>query len=122
METGRYFLACQRYIELNPVRARIVSDPADYAWSSYRAHALGVSAKMWTPHAMYQELSHRAEDRCRLYRESVSELMDTSLVQDIRLSLNTGLVFGSERFRDEVEQLTGQPQRLGKRGPKPTGQ
>ena len=29
-----YFLVCQRYIELNPVRAQMVSDPADYKWSS----------------------------------------------------------------------------------------
>ena len=31
-----YLLACQRYIELNPVRAGMVEHPADYPWSSYR--------------------------------------------------------------------------------------
>jgi len=30
-----YLLACGSYIELNPVRARIVEDPKDYRWSSY---------------------------------------------------------------------------------------
>jgi len=30
-----YLLACCRYVELNPVRAGIVADPADYRWSSY---------------------------------------------------------------------------------------
>lgn len=30
-----YLLACQRYIELNPVRAAMVRHPADYPWSSY---------------------------------------------------------------------------------------
>lgn len=121
VESERYFLACQRYIELNPVRAGIVSDPADYVWSSYRAHALDVSAAMWTPHAMYLGLAHKAKERCRIYRKSMSEVMGTSLIRDIRLSLNTGLVLGSERFKDEVEQLTGQTQRQGKRGPKPSG-
>jgi putative transposase len=29
------------YIELNPVRAGMVDDHADYRWSSYRANALG---------------------------------------------------------------------------------
>jgi len=29
------------YIEYNPVRARIVSSPGDYVWSSYRARVLG---------------------------------------------------------------------------------
>jgi len=34
-----YLLTCQRYIELNPVRAAMVDDPALYRWTSYRAHA-----------------------------------------------------------------------------------
>ena len=34
-----YFFICQRYIELNPVRADMVAHPADYKWSSYRFHA-----------------------------------------------------------------------------------
>jgi REP element-mobilizing transposase RayT len=36
-----YFLLCQRYIELNPVRACMVNDPAQYRWSCYRHRALG---------------------------------------------------------------------------------
>jgi hypothetical protein len=34
-------MACQRYIELNPVRAGMVDDPANYRWTSYRRHAFG---------------------------------------------------------------------------------
>jgi putative transposase len=30
-----------RYIELNPLRAGIVTHPADYPWSSYRYNGLG---------------------------------------------------------------------------------
>jgi putative transposase len=45
-----YLLACQRYIELNPVRAGMVQDPGDYRWSSYRARAFGVEPAMWSPH------------------------------------------------------------------------
>ena len=41
VDSETYLLACHRYIELNPVRAWMVSDPADYLWSSYRANALG---------------------------------------------------------------------------------
>jgi putative transposase len=43
IDSEAYFLACCRYIELNPVRAGMVVDPGDYAWSSYRAHALGAA-------------------------------------------------------------------------------
>ena len=35
ISTDEYLLACCRYVELNPVRAGIVADPADYRWSSY---------------------------------------------------------------------------------------
>jgi putative transposase len=37
IESDRYLLACTRYVDLNPVRARMVARPEDYAWSSYRA-------------------------------------------------------------------------------------
>ena len=41
MQAETYLLLCQRYIELNPVRADMVADSAQYRWSSYRANALG---------------------------------------------------------------------------------
>ncbi len=45
VDTETYFLRCSRYIECNPVRARMVVDPTDYRWSSYRAHALHDAAR-----------------------------------------------------------------------------
>lgn len=49
VDADDYLLICQRYIELNPVRAGMVGDPADYHWSSYRSNGLGKSSKLWTP-------------------------------------------------------------------------
>jgi hypothetical protein len=49
----QYLLACQRYIELNPVRAGMVEHPADYRWSSYRANAQGEADALIAPHALY---------------------------------------------------------------------
>ncbi|HEV8657450.1 MAG TPA: transposase [Thermoanaerobaculia bacterium] len=37
IEKESYFLEVQRYVVLNPVRAKIVERPDDYEWSSYRA-------------------------------------------------------------------------------------
>lgn len=34
-------MACYRYIELNPVRAGMTTDPADYRWSSHCHNASG---------------------------------------------------------------------------------
>ena len=44
IQTEAYLLACMRYIELNPVRAAMCADPADYRWSSY-GEAMGGGAK-----------------------------------------------------------------------------
>jgi putative transposase len=41
VDTNRYCLTCYRYIEFNPVRAGMVSHPADYPWSSYHVNARG---------------------------------------------------------------------------------
>jgi len=46
VDSDRYLLALVRYIHLNPVRARMVADPRDYAWSSHRAY-LGGSCPAW---------------------------------------------------------------------------
>jgi putative transposase len=50
VQTDSYFLTCQRYIELNPVRAAMVKDPAHYRWSSYGLYALGQPDKLVMPH------------------------------------------------------------------------
>ena len=53
VQADNTLLTCQRYIELNPVRAAMVEDPAHYRWTSYRANALGQPDARLTPHAVY---------------------------------------------------------------------
>ncbi|MFA6062773.1 MAG: hypothetical protein WC736_09255 [Gallionella sp.] len=48
-----YFLCCQRYIELNPVRANMVVHPEDYRWPSYRFNAQREADKRVQPHPLY---------------------------------------------------------------------
>jgi len=119
IQSEQYLLACQRYIELNPVRAGMVDHPAEYKWSSYRAHALGAKVKMWTPHPEYLALGPTSESRLLNYRKLVSEEPGRMPISEIRKAANTGLSLGNDNFRREVEQLTGQRQHPLKRGPKP---
>lgn len=63
VDAERYLLTCQRYIELNPVRAGMVDDPAHYRWSSYRAHALGQSDARLVPNPLYLALGADAAQR-----------------------------------------------------------
>jgi len=64
----RYFLACMRYIESNPVRAGIVREASEYRWSSFRANALGEEDALVTPHAFYYALGRSRAERCAAYR------------------------------------------------------
>ncbi len=119
VESSEYLLACQRYIELNPVRAGVVAEPGNYSWSSYQAHALGKSPGLWTPHPEYLALGKTILVRQAAYRQLFQEQLSTQLVTNIRDTLNQGLTLGNNQFKLQVERLTGQPQRLRKRGPKP---
>jgi len=68
VHVGRYLLACMRYIELNPVRARVVAQPGQYRWSSFRANALGRDDALLTPHAHYCALGRSSASRQAAYR------------------------------------------------------
>ena len=98
-------LTCLRYIELNPVRAGMVTDPGEYHWSSYRIHAFGVAAKLWSPHAAYLALDGDKEARQRAYRALVSEALDQDVIAKIRHCANAGLVLGTEKFRSQVTKM-----------------
>jgi putative transposase len=113
-----YLLVCQRYIELNPVRAGMVNDPSDYLWSSYRANGLGQPAKLWTPHPVYRELGETATDRATAYRELFVGQMDPMIINQIRQATNQGMALGNDRFKQEVERLTQRRVRPLKRGPR----
>jgi putative transposase len=65
----RYVLACMRYIELNPVRARMVSRPEQFPWSSHRCNAFGAANELLTPHSAYAVLGRSVVSRQTAYRE-----------------------------------------------------
>ena len=105
VQENPYLLSCLRYIELNPVRAGMVSDPGDYRWSSYRAHAFGVKAQLWSPHRLYLELADSRRRRQQTWREMIADAVNGELLAKIRHCSNKGLVLGTEAFREQVQRL-----------------
>ncbi|MBK9160744.1 MAG: hypothetical protein IPM27_04155 [Nitrosomonadales bacterium] len=87
-----------RYIELNPVRANMVSDPAQYRWSSYRHNGLGQTDERITPHPLYLALGKEETERLAEYRGLFRSELDDAAIADIRLALAQGQPLGSERF------------------------
>ena len=118
VHSDTYLLACQRYIELNPVRAMMVLDPAAYHWSSYHAHARGITTPLWTPHEQYLALGSTPAARLLAYRQFFLRNIDSHETTDIRHAVNTGLALGNDRFREEMARLTGVRQHKLKPGPK----
>jgi putative transposase len=107
IDAASYLLTCMRYIELNPVRAGMVRDPADCRWTSYRANGLGRSDGLLTPHAVYAGLGHDVSARQAAYRELFRHELDREVVSDIRLALDRGNPLGNQRFREAIERALG---------------
>ena len=117
IDAPRYFLTCQRYIELNPVRAGLVTGPEDYEWSSFHAHGLGKDIAMWQPHPIYNALGRNRTARLDAYRELFRSHIDDEALTTIREMTNKGLALGTERFKKEIEEKTGR--RVTQRNPGP---
>lgn len=111
-----YLLLCQRYIELNPVRAAMVDDPAHYRWSSYRSNGLGQPDALLSPHETYLALEQDAASRLPAYRALFRAQLDDEAIGDIRLALDQGQPLGDSRFLAGIEQATGQRREARQRG------
>ncbi|KZY33533.1 MULTISPECIES: transposase [unclassified Oleiphilus] len=103
-----YLLKCYRYIELNPVTAKMVERPEEYKWSSYGSNAYGDEHVVTTPHELYLELGSDIEQRCYQYRELFKESLSGSDVHGIRLAEHYCQPLGSDRFKIQVAEKTGQ--------------
>jgi putative transposase len=119
IDSEEYFIACCRYIELNPLRARMVEHPRDYRWSSYRAHAEGKHDALAAFHDAFRRLGRTLEERQQAYRALIKEKLDPNFVEALRKATNGGWVLGSERFRKEMEKAARRRAAPLPRGPKP---
>lgn len=116
IQAETYLLGCMRYIELNPVRAAMVDDPAHYRWTSYRGNALGQASAILTPHPLYTALGKTDEERQSSYRALFRSQLDNEAIPGIRLAINQSQPLGNERFDRYIEQMTGQRRESKPRG------
>lgn len=116
IDSERYLLTCMRYIELNPVRAKIVRHPAEYRWSSYRINAQGERSHFLQPHAVYCALdSDRA--RCAHYYCGLFEHhLDEQDIHAIRKAVQFSMPLGDELFTRQVEAALGRSTGYARRG------
>ena len=102
-----YFLACCRYIELNPVRAGMVAHPRDYPWSSWAAHAQGKADPLAAGHPIYRALGRSSAERQAAYRALFRGALTEDFVTSLRAATNGGWALGGERFARAVAKAAG---------------
>ena len=106
IESERYLLACMVYIDLNPVRAGMVAQPADYKWSSHR-HCIGQASAPWvTPHALFWGLGNTPFAREAAYAELVQAGLAQSEKEQLTQSALSGWALGSDDFVGQLQQST----------------
>lgn len=107
IDSEAYFLACCRYIELNPVRSGMVGHPADYLWSSYRAHASGIADPLAGDHPLYRRLGATAEARQESYRRLFDVALAPAFIDAVRAATNGGWALGDDRFKQQIARALG---------------
>ncbi len=108
VDSEDYVLACQRYIELNPVRARMTANPAAYAWSSCAAHLGQRPHSLLTPHASWMALGDDAPARATAWKAVLDESISDDELAAIRIYLQQQRAWGRDDFQAMVKAKTRQ--------------
>ena len=115
IQTERDLLTCMVYIDLNPVRAHMVSDAKDYLWSSH-AHYLGLRTdRLITPHALYWALGNTPFAREAAYAELVHQGVAADQQGALTDATLSGWALGDAAFMTHLQTQT--PRRLLKAKP-----
>jgi putative transposase len=97
VDKEKYLWAVARYIEQNPVRAKIVKKAADYPYSSARAHIQGLQDEI-LGEALFE--SRQMKDYVELMKAGIKE----EEVNNIRNHTRNGRPIGSESFIVKMER------------------
>lgn len=107
VQCERYLMICQRYIELNPVRAQMVKHPIDYRWSSYRHNVGSEKSKLITPHDLYCRLGNDRGACEQAYRALCDEALPSADLDRVRFATYGNGVLGTQEFSDEMGAVLG---------------
>jgi putative transposase len=106
IQAERYLLACMVYIDLNPVRAGMVAEPADYAWSSHLHYVGRHTDRLVTPHPLYWELGNTPFARDAAYGSLVRSGLSASQQQALTDSALRGWALGEPDYVAELQRRT----------------
>ena len=116
IDSERYFMMCSRYIEFNPVRSGLVSDPADYRWSSYAHHAGVRQDSLIIDHALYWGLGNTPFQREAAYIDLARQPLASAELDSINQAVLKGWPLGSDAFKAQLQQKAKRQVLPAKRG------
>jgi putative transposase len=125
IESERYLIVCMVYLDLNPVRAGMVAQPADHLWSSHRHYIGQVFERYLTPHPLYWELGNTPFAREAAYAKMVHAGLSAPQQHALTQATLHGWALGDEAFMARLQTATPrrvlpeQPGRPHKRSPLP---
>ena len=102
-----YLLACVRYVELNPIKAKMVAVLKDYPWSSYPERTGAKERELLDLDSSYRSLGHTDKSRLAHYLDYLDEFADSEEINMIRDGLQRNQLTGNHRFVDEIENRIG---------------
>ncbi|MBN2224664.1 MAG: transposase [Deltaproteobacteria bacterium] len=111
-----HLYAAVRYVERNPVRARLVENAEEYPWSSTRSHLSLCNDPLLAGTKGYLDFGD--------WRKYLAEKDEEIFIKNLRLHERTGRPLGSEEFLAKLEALTGRvlrKQKTGRRAKQPKG-
>ena len=103
-----YLLAAARYVELNPLRAGLVVDAADWPWSSARAHLSGRDDRLVRVAALLAIVAD--------WRGLLNSALGEEQLRDLRDHGRTGCPLGNAQFVERLERAVGRVLRPRKPG------
>ncbi len=106
IQAERYLLACMAYIDLNPVRAGLVAEPADYPWSSHLHYVGRRSDRLITPHPLYWELGNTPFSREATYAELVRSGITAQQRSALTDSALRGWALGEPDYVADLQKRT----------------
>ena len=107
IQSDEYLLPCVRYIELNPVKARMVSKPEDYKWSSYHERLGLRNDKLLDLDPCFLGLSKNEKNRIKMYKHFLASEISNEETLLLRDSVKRNQLTGNGMFVDEIEKRVG---------------
>ena len=116
IQAERYLLACMVYIDLNPVRAGLVADPAGYPWSSHHHYVGRRSDRLVTPHPLYWEMGNTPFARDAAYAELVRAGITADQQRVLTDSALRGWALGEPDYVADLQKRTARRVSKGRAG------